>query len=230
LCRDNDALRIPATDYAQTLANIIKLKKGILIGLGIVLSLVLISLIFIRLAFGPLHDSVIIDLGTEGQLICDETYNGDFADEFYEVKMILRTLNGKKYDLGSLTFHNQDWNKRIITKRVGDWIVFPLEPEGFVQFKMLNTVTGQLNDSTLHPFDLRKDLLYKKKFKDTPNHLYSGSSSIQDISGNIIEVDYEYKAEAMYPPEILVNQKVVYEISPTDGKLKTKELHDRVVQ
>jgi hypothetical protein len=72
--------------------------------------------------------------------------------------------------------------------------------------------------------------LYKKKFKDKPNHLYPGSSKIQDISGNTIEVEYEYKAEAVYPTEILVNQKVVYEISPADGKLKTKELHDRVVQ
>jgi len=205
-------------------------RKGLLIGLGIVLGLVLIPFIFIRLAFGPFHDSVTIDLGTEGKLICNETYNGDFADEFYEVKMILKTLNGKKYDLGSVTFHNQDWSKQIAIKRVGDWIVFPLEPEDFVQFKMLNTINGQLNDTTLQPFDLRNDLLHGEKFKDKPDHLYPGGSRIQDISGNIVEVNYEYKAKAVYPSEILVNQKVTYEINPEDGKLKTKEMHDRVVQ
>jgi hypothetical protein len=72
---------------------------------------------------------------------------------------------------------------------------------------MLNTVSGQLNDTTLQPFDLRKDLLYKEKFKDKPDHLYPGSSSIPDISGNVVEVNYEYKAKSVYPSEILVNQK-----------------------
>jgi hypothetical protein len=90
------------------------------------LGLAFIPFIFLRLAFGPLHDSVTIDLGTEGKLICVETYNGDFADEFYEVEMILKTLNGEEHDLGSITFHNQDWRKRITTRRVGDWIVFSI--------------------------------------------------------------------------------------------------------
>jgi hypothetical protein len=57
-------------------------RKGLIIGLGIVLLLIAIPSIFLKLAFGPLHDSITIDLGTEGELICDETYNGDFADEF----------------------------------------------------------------------------------------------------------------------------------------------------
>jgi hypothetical protein len=205
-------------------------KKRLLVGLGIVLVVLITPLIFLRLAFGALHDSMTIDLGAEGELICDETYNGDFGDEFYDVKMILETANGKKWDLGSVTFHDQDWNKQIKARRIGDWLVIPLEPEDVVQLKMLNTLNGQLNDTTLLPFDLRKDLLYKERFKDSPNHLYRGTSKIIDISGNMIEVDYEYKAKAEYPPEILVKQRVVYEIDPTEGKLQTKELDDRVVQ
>ena len=206
------------------------MKKRLLIGLAIGLGLVSIPFIFIQLAFGPLHDSVTIDLGTEGELLCDETYNADLADEFYDVKIILKTLDGTKHDFGAVTFHDQDWNKRISTRRIGDWLVIPFQPEKFVQIKMLNTVTGQLNDTTLQPFDLRKDLLYKEKFKDRPDHLYLGRSGIYSISGNIIEINYEYKAKAEYPTEILVNQKVVYELSPVDGKLKTKEMRDRVVQ
>lgn len=205
-------------------------RKGLLIGLAIALGLVLIPFIFLRLAFGPLHDSVTIDLGTEGKLICSETYNADFADEFYDVKMILKTLNGKNYDLGSITFHSQDWSKLITTRRIEDWIIFPLEPENFVQFKMLNTISGQLNDTTLKPFDLRKDLLYKEKFNDRPDHLYTGRSRIHNISGNTIEVNYEYKAKSVYPSEILVSQKVTYEINAADGKLKTKKVDERVVK
>ena len=151
------------------------MKKGLLIGLVVALALASIPFILIKLAFGPLHDSVAIDLGTEGELLCDETYNGDLAGEFYDVKMILKTLNGRKHDIGAVTFHDQDWNKRVSTIRIGDWLVMPLQPEKFAQIKILNTVTGQLNDTTLQPFDLRKDLLYKEKFKDRPDHLYLGT-------------------------------------------------------
>lgn len=206
------------------------MKKGLLIGLVIVCILVLVPFIFLKLAFGPLHDSISINLGTEGQLICNETYNGDFADEFYDVKMVLETLNGKNYDAGSVTFHDQNWSQQVKVTRTGDWLVIPLEPENFVQVKMLNTVSGQLNDTTLLPFDLRKDLLYRDRFKDRPDHLYPGTSKIMNISGDIIEVNYEYKAKAEYPSEILVNQKVVYEINQTEGKLRTKKIYDRVVQ
>jgi hypothetical protein len=205
-------------------------KKGLFIGLGIVLGLVSIPFIFLKLAFGPLHDSVQINLGTEGKLICDEVYNADFAGEFYRVKMVLETSNGRKYNVGALTFHDQDWSRQIKTTRNGDWLVITLEPENFVQIKMLNTVSGQLNDTTLLPFDLRNDLLYKERFNDRPDRLYPGSSRILDISGGIIDVSYEYKAKAAYPSEILVNQKVVYEVNTSEGTLQTIEIHDRVVQ
>jgi hypothetical protein len=205
-------------------------KKGLLVGLAIVLGIVAIPFIILKLAFGPIHDSVTIDLGKEGKLVCDETYNADLAGVFYDVKMILNTLDGKSHRFGDVTFHEEGWSKHIVTKRVGDWLVIPFDPENFVQIKMLNTVSGQLNDTTLQPFDLRKDLLYRQKFKDKPDHLFRGSSNIQDISGNLIEVRYEYKAKAEYPSEILVSQTLVYQIDPATGKLQTKEIHERVIQ
>ena len=194
------------------------------------MAVVAVPFIFLQLAFGPIHDSVTIDLGKEGKLVCDETYNGDFAGVFYDVKMILKTLDGKSLDFGNVTFHDEDWSKRIKTKRVGEWLIIPLDPGDLVQIKMLNTVSGQLNDTTWQPFDLRKDLLYKQKFKDKPYHLFRGSSKIQEISANAIEVSYEYKAKAEYPSEILVNQTLVYQIDPIAGKLQTKEIHERVIQ
>jgi len=205
-------------------------KKGLLVGLGMALALVAIFFTFLQLAFGPIHDSVTIDLGREGKLVCDETYNADFAGVFYDVKMILKTLDGKSHRIGDVTFHDEGWSKRIATKRVGDWLIIPLDPGELVQIKMLNTVSGQLNDTTLQAFDLRKDLLYRQKFKDKPDHLFPGSSKVQDISGNAIEVSYEYKAKAEYPSEILVNQTLVYQIDPISGKLQTKEIRERVVQ
>ena len=206
------------------------MKKGLLIGFGIVLGIVAVPFIFLKLAFGPIHDSVTIDLGREGKLVCDETYNADLAGVFYDVKMILKTLDGKSHRIGNVTFHEEGWSKQIVTKRVGDWLVIPLDPENFVQIKMLNTVSGHLNDTTLQPFDLRKDLLYREKFKDKPDHLFPGSSKIQDISADVIEVNYQYKAKAEYPSEILVNQRLMYQIDPITGKLQTKEIHERVIQ
>ena len=204
--------------------------KKLFIIFGIVLAVVASPFILLRLAFGPIHDSVTIDLGREGKLVCDEIYNGDLAGVFYDVKMILKTLDGKSHSIGNATFHDEDWSKRVETKRVGDWLIIPLNPGDLVQIKMLNTVSGQLNDTTLRPFDLRKDLLYKQKFKDNPDHLFLGGTKIQDISGNVIEVSYEYKAKAEYPPDILVNQTLVYQIDPITGNLQTKEIHERVIQ
>ena len=204
--------------------------KKLFIGFGIVLAVVAVPFIFLQLAFGPIHDSVTIDLGKEGKLISDETYNADFAGVFYDVKMILKTVDGNSHGIGDVTFHDEGWSKRVETIRVGNWLIIPLDPGNLVQIKMLNTVTGKLNDTTLLPFDLRKDLLYRQKFKDKPDHLFPGSSKIQDISGNVIEVSYEYKTKAEYPSEILVNQTLVYQIDPTTGSLQTKEIHERVIQ
>lgn len=206
------------------------MRKRLMIGVGIVLLLIAAPFVILKLAFGPLHDSITIDLGTEGELICDETYNGDFAGEFYDVAMSLETTNGAKWDFGSAIFQDQDWSRQVKPIRVGEWLVIALEPEHFVQLKMLNTSNGKLNDTTLLPFNLGKDSLYRERYKDMPNHLYPGTSKIVYISGDMIEVDYEYEADAAYPYEIVVNQRVVYEISRTVGKLQTREVHDRVVQ
>jgi len=151
-------------------------RKGLLIGLVIVSLFIAIPVIFLKLAFGPLHDSITIDLGPEGEMICDQIYNGDFANEFYDVTMSLETPSGKKWDFGSVTFHDRDWSKQVNITRVGNWLVIPLEPGNFVQIKMLNTFNGKLSDTTLVPMDLRNDPFYRERYKDGPIHLYPGSS------------------------------------------------------
>lgn len=48
--------------------------------------------------------------------------------------------------------------------------------------------------------------------------------------GEVIEITYKYKIKAEYPSEILVSQRVDYEIEQRTGKLQTQRLHDRVAQ
>jgi hypothetical protein len=96
--------------------------------------------------------------------------------------------------------------------------------------KMINTTTGQLNDTILKPFDLRKDIVYKQKFEDNPGHLYPGTSKIRDILQSGVEVTYEYKVKAEYPTEVLVAQKILYELDSSTGQLETKKVFERVLQ
>lgn len=206
------------------------MKKPLLIGLGIVLVLLSLPIILIKFAFGPLHDLVTIDLGKEGTLLCDETYNGDLAGVFYDVKIILKTSNGKTFNMGTVTFNDEKWDERISVKRIDDWLMMPLDPGSFLQIKMINTTTGQLNDTILKPFDLRKDIVYKHEFKDNPEHLYPGTSRLRDILESGVEVTYEYKVKAEYPTEILVAQKVLYELNKSTGQLETKKVFERILQ
>jgi hypothetical protein len=205
-------------------------KKLLLIGLGIVLVLLSLPIILIKFAFGPLHDLVTIDLGEEGTLYCEETYNGDLAGVFYDVKIILKTSKGKTFNMGTVTFNDEKWDERISVKRIDDWLMMPLDPGSFLQMKMINTTTGQLNDTILKPFDLRKDIVYKQKFEDNPGHLYPGTSKIRDILQSGVEVTYEYKVKAEYPTEVLVAQKILYELDSSTGQLETKKVFERVLQ
>jgi hypothetical protein len=104
-------------------------KKAMLMGLGVILGLTVLFFILIKLAFGPLHKSVIINLGGEGKILCQETYNGDLAGEFYDVEMSLQTVDQEKYKIGSVTFYNDKWSEQIEVNRIGDWRLFRLKWE-----------------------------------------------------------------------------------------------------
>ncbi|MBN7814424.1 hypothetical protein [Algoriphagus pacificus] len=85
-----------------------RLKKLLLIVLGIFGFIIVLIPITLRLAFGPINSSGEIQITEKIKLEYDETYNSDFAGEFYEVKF-------KKNDsiLGYHTFHNKDWAKHF---------------------------------------------------------------------------------------------------------------------
>jgi len=206
------------------------MRNRLLIAFSIGFGLVALPFIFLKLAFGPISDTVTIDLGREGELICKETYNGDFAQEFYEVEMTLKTPKGKEHALGSALFHDQAWSDRVRAVRLGYWLLIPVEAEEFARIKMVNTNTETVKDTILDLTYLGKDVLYNAKYKSRPVQSVPGSSRIENISGSVIEVIYEYKAEAQYPLEIDVSQKVVYQVNALLGELETKEIMERVLQ
>jgi len=43
----------------------------------------------LKSAFGPIEREVILELNDNGILLCEETYNADLADVFYDVKFKL---------------------------------------------------------------------------------------------------------------------------------------------
>ena len=190
-------------------------RKVTLIGLGILGAVAVSAFVILKISFGPLHSLVSIDLGPEGKIICRETYNADFAEEFYDVTMTLETDSGEKWNLGMTTFHNPDWREQIKVTRIKNWLVLPLEPGSFAQIKTLNTLNGHLNDTTLSL---------------SPTSQSPETSKIIDFSADMIEVAYEFNTSAQYPSEILVSQRFIFVIDTADGKLKTKQILDQVPQ
>ena len=91
------------------------IKRILLIVFGI-FGLIIVSIpLTIWLAFGPIHSSGEIQVTEKIKLEYSETYNGDFAGEFYEVSF-------KENDsiIGYYTFHNMDWADHYLVDSLSD--------------------------------------------------------------------------------------------------------------
>ncbi|WP_339756206.1 hypothetical protein [Algoriphagus aquimarinus] len=85
------------------------IKRILLIVLGI-FGLIIVSIpLTIWLAFGPIHSSGEIQISEKIKLEYKETYNGDFAGEFYDV-----SFKGNDSIIGFHTFHNMDWAEHCL--------------------------------------------------------------------------------------------------------------------
>ena len=205
------------------------MKKAVLIGLAILFGLLLSAYILKILAFGPVHKTMSIDLDKGTVLIAKEVYNADLADIFYDVSFIVKMDGGKEFDLGSVTFHDEDWKQSFEPKKIGDWWVFPVSTDNYARVIMVNPISGKQNDITFRPVDLRKDTLYKGSYSDVPDHLFKGSSRIVDVSDGTFQVNYEYKAKAAYPALVHVSHTLEYEFNTSTGLLDSKRIFDRVI-
>lgn len=88
-----------------------KLKKPILITIGVLASLFLMFFILIRLAFGPLKSSGEIYVNDSFSLDYTVVYTADFAGEFYDVDFKINDST-----IGRNTFHNMSWEEDIFVK------------------------------------------------------------------------------------------------------------------
>jgi hypothetical protein len=84
------------------------IKRILLILLGTLGLIVVSILLTVWLAFGPINSSGEIQISENLEIEYEETYNGDFAGEFYDVKF-------KRTDsiIGYHTFHNKDWDEHF---------------------------------------------------------------------------------------------------------------------
>lgn len=91
------------------------IKRTLLIVLGI-FGLIIVSIpLTVWLAFGPIHSSGEIQISEKFKIEYEETYNGDFAGEFYDVRF-------KETDsiIGFHTFRNMDWAEHIFVDSLSD--------------------------------------------------------------------------------------------------------------
>lgn len=69
------------------------MKTGCLVGIIAGILILIFSVVglkwMLKSAFGPIEREVILELNDNGILLCEETYNADLADVFYDVKFKL---------------------------------------------------------------------------------------------------------------------------------------------
>ena len=207
------------------------LKKGCLITLGILFLLIIGILFganwFLKEAFGPTYRTVEVELNNNRILVCDETYNADFAAVFYDVKFKLKSDNDKLIELGQTTFSTENWEKEIKLIEIEDWILLSVNNENSYYKLLLTNIKRKINSSrTFSPLELYNDTQWKAKYHKKPAWLYSGNSKIDSIKENNFYVNYEYRVGLNEPFEFY-NQTIEYEMNIENGEFLTKTIFER---
>lgn len=181
----------------------------------------------LREAFGPLHRTVEIDMGSGRTLIGHETYHGDFAAEFYDVDFSLADGDHAVIDLGSGTFSAPDWDAYVKLFEIGDWLVLPVADGPYAKILLTNMHTRATTDTIFFVDALRTDSLWKTKYyKEVPNADYRGRSSIASIQKNIFSIHFEYGIGSGDQSHVY-SQMAECEMDSVSGRFITKEWGDR---
>ena len=206
------------------------MKKGCLITLGVLVLLIAGLLFganwFLKEAFGPKYKTIEIELNNERTLICDETYNADFAAVFYDVNFLLVENNKDTLKFGRATFSNENWQKNIKLIEFENWLILPIDQGTYSKILMNNRNLKIQKDKEFSPLELRDDKTWKSKHKDIPAWVYTGKSIIDSIVENRLYVDYEYRI-GLYEPFEFYNQTVEYEMNVENGEFMTKKIFER---
>ena len=203
-----------------------KWVERILIGTFVILFvIVVLGLYMFKQAFGPIKSSRVITIDENYKLDCKETYNADMAAVFYDVDFTLTSKNGVSKKLGSGTFSNENWYKRIHLFRLPNWFILPVNESNYAKLLLANRNSNLTIDTTFSPLDLGYDSLWKKLYKDIPAWTYYGTSNIDTLIQNKLNVTYTYRI-GDYEPFKFYKQTLIYKID-TSGKITTEKVFER---
>lgn len=177
-------------------------------------------------AFGPKYRTVEIEMSNNRTLICEETYNADFAAVFYDVKFTLKDKRKNLIELGKATFTQDNWEENFELLEIGDWLVLSIDQGWQVQLLMNNPNLDIKRDTALSSSQLRYDSLWQSKYDEIPAWQYSGQVRIDSIRENEFYINYEYRIGLNEPFEFY-NQTIEYEVDLASGELTTKTMFER---
>jgi hypothetical protein len=180
----------------------------------------------IKEAFGPKHKTVIIHVDSENSLTCEETYTADMAAMFYDVDFSLKNKNNEAVNLGTATFPTENWRKDIRLYHIDNWNVLSANGQSYSKLLMTNQFLNKQQDTVFSPLELRYDSLWKLNYNDIPSWPYSGSSNIDTLIGDKIQVSYQYRI-GDYPPFKFYSQTIEYKVDATTGHIKTIKVLER---
>lgn len=206
------------------------MKTGCLIGISTGILILIFSVIglnrMIKSAFGPIEREVVLELNNDEKLLCKEIYNADLADVFYDVNFKLINKDNDILDFGSGTFPNNEWNELIQLKKIGEWLVIPVNGSGYSKLLMSNRVKYQKREIEFSPIELKNNQLWKSRYKENPAWVHRGSSKIDSIVGNNIFVNYDYRI-GLYEPFEFYNQTIQYQFDLNEEEIKTIKVFER---
>lgn len=186
---------------------------GVLI-LGIIIGIPII----IKLAFGPTSRTIEIEKPL-GKLICHETYNADIAAVFYDVDFTLTSNSSETFDLGTLTFHKDDWKEKIELNQIGNWYYLKANYSTLAKINLIHKNSKKEVTFEFDPQELRSDSIWRTTNKELPAWPY-GSSMIDSIWENHLFVEYDYRL-GINPPFEFKRQTVKYSFDTLTGNLAT---------
>jgi uncharacterized protein YxeA len=200
--------------------------KRILIGtLIFLLLIVVVGLYVFKQAFGPIESSRIIKIDDNYTLNCKQTYNADLAAVFYDVDFTLTSKTGLSKQLGSGTFSNKNWYKNLRLFTLHNWYILPVDESNYGKLLLANKNSSLKIDTTFSPLNLRYDSSWKNLYKDIPAWTYYGTSHIDTVIGNKINVTYTYRI-GDYEPFKFYRQTLMYKID-TSGNVTTEKVFER---
>lgn len=180
----------------------------------------------VKEAFGPKHKTVTINLDDENTLICQETYTADMAAVFYDVDFTLQNRHKKSVKLGSATFPSEDWQKDIQFYTFNHWHILSAREHRYAKLLMANPLLNKQTDTVFSPLELRYDSLWKTTTEDIPSWLYPGTSKLDTLDGDKLQVTYRYRI-GEYPPFKFYTQSLQYIMDTTTGDIRTTKVLER---